>query len=274
MTDIDIKPNRKPTAQELVAARMGRPTAGVAAPSVTRPAPTVGEPFVTVAQPAAAKPATPPSTAVAIPDNRDNVTDYLDEVAPASIVGRRVKFNKDGVFFTDDDGQPVPETTEFVALCDQTLVGYVRFHGKGVPPDRIMGLLYEGFRKPPVESLPDRDRTKWETGLDGQPADPFQHHMYLVLQDTSTAELYTFVGHNDTGRRAVGTLLRHYNRMRRSHPETYPVIRLRKGGYSHRDTRVGWVNTPVFVVCGRAPSDGTVKPDTSVGTFLNDTIPF
>ena len=159
-----------------------------------------------------------------------------------------------------------------MALADQTLIGWVKFRGEGEPPDRMMGLLYVDFVMPARETLGDLDPKKWQLGLDNQPADPWQHHQYLVLQDTETSELFTFVTSSKTGRRAVVTLLRHYDRMRSNHPDELPVVRLRKGGFNHSDTRVGWVSTPVFVVCGRAPSDSAVKPDTSIGTFLNDEI--
>ena len=68
--------------------------------------------------------------------------------------------------------------------------------------------------------------SQWDEGLDGKPADPWQHHQYLVLQDTSTSELFTFVTSYVTGRRAVGNLLRHFNRRRRPTPDDLPVVRL------------------------------------------------
>ena len=142
-------------------------------------------------------------------------------------------------------------------------------------PTRMMGLLYsDDFVMPPRESLGDLDKTKWELGLNGQPADPWGHHMYLVLQDTATSELYTFDTASNTGRRAVGNLLRHYDRMQRTHPDELPVIRLRTGGFQHKDDRVGFVKTPVFVVCGRTPSDSAARPDKSTAAFLNDDVPF
>jgi hypothetical protein len=211
----------------------------------------------------------------ATPDNRSDRSKYLDEVAPATIVGRRVKFSKDGRFITSDDDQEIPEAAEFIALCPQTLVGYIRFNGPGEPPDSVMGLLYgDDFTMPPRESLADLDQAKWELGLNGKPNDPWGHHMYLVLQDTATSELYTFDTASNTGRRAVGNLLRHYDRMQRTHPDELPVIRLRAGGFQHKDDRVGFVKTPVFVVCGRTPSDSAARPDTSTATFLDDVVPF
>ena len=60
------------------------------------------------------------SPAVAANDQRNSVQRYLDEVAPASIVGRMIKFGKEGQFVTHDDGEPIAADAEFVALCDQT----------------------------------------------------------------------------------------------------------------------------------------------------------
>jgi hypothetical protein len=131
---------RTPTARELVAARQ-------------------------------AQAARPTSTAVTVPDNRSYRDRYIDDVAPASIVGRMVKFSKDGKFVTHDDGADVPEAAEFICLADHTLVGWIKFNGDGEPPSREMGLLYDGFVMPERESLGDLDRSKWELGLDNQPQD-------------------------------------------------------------------------------------------------------
>jgi hypothetical protein len=74
--------------------------------------------------------------------------------------------------------------------------------------------------------------------------------------------------------RAVGTLLRHYDRMQRTHPDQYPVVRLKIGGFQHKDDRVGWVKTPVIAVVGRTPKDSAAKPDSSLAADMNDQIPF
>jgi hypothetical protein len=216
------------------------------------------------------------ATALAMPDTRTDVQRYLDEIAPASIVGRLVKFTKDGQFATSDDGTVIGDSIDFIALVDQTLIGWVKFGQEGEPPERHMGLLYDGFVMPPRDSLGDLNRAKWEIGLDGQPADPWQHHVYLVLQRGDTSELFTFATSSMTGRRAIGTLLRHYDRiMQRARSGEYPVIRLKVGGFQHRDDRVGWVKVPVLAVVGRAPKDGTATPpDTSLKADLNDEIGF
>jgi hypothetical protein len=219
-------------------------------------------------------PAKTTGTAVAAPDSRTVVQKYLDEISPASIVGRMVKFTKNGEFVTSDDDTVIGEDADFTAILDQTLVGWIKFNGEGNPPDRVMGLLYDGFVTPARDTLGDSDAASWELGLDGRPQDPWQHHVYLVLQNTETQELFTYVTSSITGRRAVGNLLRHYDRMGRTNSGAYPVVKLKVGGFQHRDDRVGWVKTPVLAIVGRTPKDSAAKPDTSVGADMSDEIPF
>jgi hypothetical protein len=171
-------------------------------------------------------------------------------------------------------GEKVSPDRNLVALCDETLVGWIKFGAEGEPPIRVQGLHYDGFIMPERESLGNLDQSEWPEGLNKQPADPWQHQICLVLQDRETGELFTFATSSISGRRAVGNLLRHYERLRKSHPDTYPAVHLKPGGFNHRDTRVGWVATPVFAVVGRAPADSVAKPDTSLRGNLEDEIPF
>jgi hypothetical protein len=219
-------------------------------------------------------PAKTNGNAVATPDNRSPVDRYLDDVAPASIVGRMIKFSKEGKFVTNDDGETIGEDIDFIALVDQTLIGWIKFNGEGESPTRHMGLLYDGFVMPARETLGDDDEAAWQLGLDGRPADPWQHHMYLVLQRGDNLELFSYVTSSITGRRAVGNLLRHYNRLQKTHADQYPVIKLKTGGFQHRDDRVGWVAVPVLAVVGRAQKDSAAKPDSSLKADLGDEIPF
>jgi hypothetical protein len=215
-----------------------------------------------------AKPALP-----AAPGAITNVAAYLDEVAPSGIVGRMIKWSKEGTFIYADTEEQISEEADFIVLADQTVVGWIKFIPDG-PPERIMGLLYDGFAMPPRDELDEQDPSTWDTGLDGRPADPWVHQMMLVLQNGATGELSTFVTSSKTGRRAVGNLLRHYNEMLRLSPGELPVIRLKKGGFAHRDERIGWVAVPAFAVVARAPRDSAAKPDTSTAADLNDEIPW
>jgi hypothetical protein len=197
---------------------------------------------------------------------------YLDDVAPSGIAGRGFKF-KDDWYVTTDDGKRMPENAEYLCLADECMVGWIKFNGPGEMPDKVMGLLFDGFEMPTRESLGDLDPSKWEAGLNGQPADPWQHQQMVVFQDRASSELYTFTTSSVTGRKAVGTLLRHYDRMRRTHPDDLPTVRLGVGGFKHKDARVGWVSVPLFVVTGRAPKSGAAKPE-PLAQILDDKIPF
>jgi hypothetical protein len=221
--------------------------------------------------PAGAKPALP---AVAVPDNRTSVQKYLDDVAPVTLVGRAIRGDKEHVFVTPDDGEPVTDGIDFIALCDQTMIGLIRFNGEGNPPDYKMGLLYDGFQMPDRKALGDIDPSQWELGLDGKPSDPWRHFNYLVLQRGDTGEMFTYTTASVTGRRAVGNLLRHYDRLQKTHPDMYPVVRLKTGGFNHRDERVGWVQVPVFAVVGRHAKDDAAKPDSSPQADFDDSIPY
>ena len=208
-------------------------------------------------------------------DGRGYRQKYIDEVAPASFPGKLIKFSREGAFVVTENGEELDTARDFVALVDETLIGWIKFHEEeGTAPDRVQGLLYDGFVMPPRESLGDLDPAKWPIGLSGAAEDPWQHQAVLVLQDRETLDLYSFATSSKTGRRAVGNLLRHYDRLSRSHPDHYPVIRLKASGFNHRDQRIGWVHTPAFAVVGRAPKADAAVPDTSVGADLNDKIPF
>jgi hypothetical protein len=214
------------------------------------------------------------STALVVPSNRTALEHYLDEVAPSSFSGRLVKFNKDGKFAAADTGDVINENTDFIALCDEVLVGWIKFNGENAPPDRIQGLLFDGFVMPPRDTLGDEDQAQWEKGLSGLPQDPWQHQMSVVLQEAASLEIFTFTTTSTTGRRAVGNLLRHFERLQRADTGLYPIVRLKSGGFQHKDPRVGWVATPQFVVVGKAPKNTAVKPDTSLRGDMDDDLPF
>lgn len=211
--------------------------------------------------------------AVVMPDNRTPVEKYVDEIAPSMIAGKLVKFSKEGKFIVTETEEALDPNEDFVALCDETLIGWIKF-SDDAPPDRRQGLLYDGFVMPDRKTLGDLDPNEWPEGLSGQPADPWQHQICLLLQSPKTQELFTFATSSQTGRRAVGNLLRHYDRMRRTDPDSYPVVRLKPSGFDHRDERVGWVHVPAFAVVGRTPKNSATVPDTSIAVDLNDEIPF
>ena len=208
----------------------------------------------------------------ALPDSRNAIDRYLDEIAPPFLAGRMIKFSKDGKFVFADTDEAITPATEFVALVGETLVGWIKFfHDGETPPERHQGLLFDGFEMPPRQTLGELDHSEWPEGLSGKPEDPWKHQMCLVLQRIDTQELATFVTTNITGRNAVGSLIRHYKRLQKTNPGEQPLVRLQAGGFNHRDPRVGWVPVPQFSIVGHVPQGSAAKPD--IASDLNDEIP-
>jgi hypothetical protein len=72
-------------------------------------------------------------------DTRSIEDRYVDEIAPSSFAGERVRFTKDAKFVVGDGDEEIGPDVDLVALLDETLVGWVRFNGEGEMPTRIMG---------------------------------------------------------------------------------------------------------------------------------------
>src|SRR5262245_26164785 len=151
-------------------------------------------------------------------------------------------------------------------------ISWLKFNEDGEAPERIQGLLYDGFRMPSRNELGDLDESKWPEGLDGRRSDPWLHQISIVLQRLDTGELFTFSTTTNTGRRACGTLLRHYDRIRREGQGALPIVRLTSGQFKHRDSRIGQVSVPVFQVVGKTSQDRVAKP--TPAEALDDEIPF
>jgi hypothetical protein len=203
----------------------------------------------------------------------DNVQAYLNEHA-GGMAGAFVKFAKDGRFRKTSDDEEIPEGRQFAVIYDLIQVGWVRFNGKGVPPDRRMGPLFEGFVPCQRDELGDNDEAKWDVGIDGQPQSPWQDQCLVPLQDVETGALYIFGTTSVTGRRSTGALIAHCRQLQRRQSDAYPIIALRIGGFQHRDERIGIVKTPMFAPIGTTPKNNMVTPAAAITDDLSDAMPF
>jgi hypothetical protein len=59
----------------------------------------------------------------AVVDTRDFRQAYLDTIAPTTIAGKLVKFSKAGEFVISETDEVIDPERDFVALCDETLIG-------------------------------------------------------------------------------------------------------------------------------------------------------
>jgi hypothetical protein len=203
-----------------------------------------------------------------LPAKVSSVASYLDEIA-GGVAGTLCRF-KDGRYIISESGEEMDVESDYLALCSETRISWIKFNENGAPPERHAGLLYQGYMLPSRASLGDLDEKLWPHGLNDQPEDPWKHEISLVLENRSTLEVFVFSTMSATGRRAVGNLLRHYDRARRAEPDYVPLVKLRTGGFTHRDSRIGFVTTPSFAVVGTAKRQEAPVPKVE----LNDEIPF
>ena len=213
----------------------------------------------------------PKSEVPAVVNSDTNIDQFLTEFAGGG-GATFVRFTKGQ--YLDRDGEQLAQKTEFICPYEMIQVGWIRFNGKGNLPTRHMSPLFGGFLPPPRTELGDANKSLWEIGPNGEPADPWQMQMVLPLVEPKTGEPYVFATTSVTGRNAVGKLVTACKQLRKKNPDVYPVVRLDVGGYQHRDPRIGWVAVPAFPVVGQSPKDGTAVPDTSLEGNLDDCIPF
>jgi hypothetical protein len=193
-------------------------------------------------------------TALTVPSNKTAVSAYLDEIAPSGIVGRMIKFDKNGEFVTSDDDGKIGEETDFVALTDQTLVGWIRFNDDA-PPSRAAGLLYDGFIMPSRDSLGDTDESKWPIGLNGRPEDPWKHQICLVLQHGDNGRA-PYVRHNLGNRPARHWQLAAPLRSDAAHESWRAASRSTQKGWLPTQGRAGWLGCHAGVRRRRARAKG------------------
>ena len=167
--NIDIHPRRKPpTPEQIIAEQKRRATASKVAarshqapPSAPKAAPANATPPVNNV-PAVAKAGMLATTAL---DTRTAEQRYVDEISPSMIAGQMVKFGKDGTFVVAETEEEISPDIDLVALCDETLIGWIRFRDDGEQPDRIQGLLYDGFRHAGAQYAWRPGREHLEAGL-------------------------------------------------------------------------------------------------------------
>jgi hypothetical protein len=198
---------------------------------------------------------------------------YANAVSPRTIVGKLLKFAK-GDFVAGEGNEVVPESTEFTALMDEALAGWVRWED-AKPVEHRMGRIADSYVPPPRNTLGDVDAAAWETDGDGKARDPWQFTNYVPLRHEDSDEMYTFVAASRGSLNAVGDLCRQYARHAKKHPGQDPVVKLMSGTYDHKIKAYGKIAFPIFCVVGwttksdLAPGVPGTDPDDPI-----DSLPF
>ena len=116
----------------------------------------------------------------ALANGGSSVSGYLSAHG-VGMSGTFFKFDgKEKKFVKSVDGEEIAEGKQFVVMYDQIQSGWIKFQGKGGPPVRKQGPIFEGYVPPARETLGYTDESEWETGLSGKPADPWQFQNVIV----------------------------------------------------------------------------------------------
>jgi hypothetical protein len=137
---------------------------------------------------------------------------------------------------------------EFVVDVYSATGGFLKFKGKGEPPERHTGPIFPKDQAPSRVSLGDLDRSKWETGKFGdEPEDPWTPVIEFPLTHRETGEAYTFTAQSKTSLAAAKDFLGLSRRL----PESFlPIVRLDVGSFNGK---FGPVKKPVLSMIGKSP---------------------
>ncbi len=182
------------------------------------------------------------STAIADP-GVDYFNDFAKDNSRKNWVGTLLKFVK-GDWQAGQDGADIPLGTRMVAVMPSLVTGWIKW-SDGKPVVHEMGLVDEGFKAAPRESMGDTDESEWEEDNKGNKRDPWQKGAYLVLIDENE-NIFTFAAGSKGGMGAIGELASMFSKHRKMYPEQIPVVTL--GGSSYKHIEYGKVPTPVLTI--------------------------
>jgi len=188
------------------------------------------------------------------PGALDPFQSYGEQTTQRNIVGQLLKFTK-GDYVCGENNEEVEEGTQFVAVMDELLIGWIRW-SENRPTDHIMGKIAQSYQPPRRNELGDMDKDQWETDATGQLRDPWQFSNYLLLKSLDEhgegeEGLYTFTTSSRGGLNAIGLLCKKYGGLSRQHPNEWPVIAIGVGSYNHSD--FGRIKFPTFEIVGWVP---------------------
>jgi len=201
-----------------------------------------------------------------LPANYEEEADAL--LAATEGHEKLLKFVKGKYKVRDDE---VSLGTQYVAHANQLTYCWVKFVDKKVV-ERRHGKAVEKWVPPEREDLDDKDLSKWETGLDGKPKDPWSFQHLLPFENLENGEVVIFTTSSIGGQMATEEIVNAYaRRLKRAKSRALPIVKLASKDMPTR--YYGNVPRPHFEVDGLEDAlTGDGNP--TAASEPNDTIPF
>jgi hypothetical protein len=160
----------------------------------------------------------------------------VQERAGNFIIGGMIKYFNH--VYTLNKTEPLPPDLTLLVISITTC--WVRWWDHAPTEHRV---TRSGQLHPQREDLPDQDKTLWQPGLGGNPADPWKDTRYMHLINLQTGQDYTFVTDASGGRMAIGELKSSIRNVRVAHLGAMPIIRFRTGTFKSK--QFGLVPRPI-----------------------------
>jgi hypothetical protein len=178
------------------------------------------------------------ASAIALPEDADPWLEIANE--GGGQFGKLIKFAKGEWTHKDDE---IAIGSEFIAIMDQAMRGWVRFAG-GRPVEYRLGRIRDNARLSDRSSLGYTDKAEWERDKRGEAVDPWQQQHYVPMLHCETDELYTWVFSSHGGKQAFRDLARAYSPYRMT--SSRPVVSLQRSSYRHET--FGKIDVPILKV--------------------------
>lgn len=194
-------------------------------------------------------------TALAAQPAYDPYAAYGQEAAQG---GAFLKFSK-GEWLLGQNDEEIALGRRLVGNMSELSIGWIRW-ADGKPAERRLGLLGQGHKPEPRDSLGYADQTQWETDKEGKPLDPWNFTNELPMADPETGEQMTLSVSSKGGIGAMGNLCKAYGREYRARDGQVPIIELGRDFYKHPE--YGKTYVPVLTIVGWMENSGVPQPAT------------
>jgi hypothetical protein len=184
-------------------------------------------------------------------------------IAPNTVRLRHVK--GDWPVGIGDTERILPDGSKILVDPYTLFMGFVEWEG-GQPVDSIVVRVadLESFKQlPQVRDLPNRDKSQWPLGPDGQPKDPWSPDVrFLATGLDKPYEGYTVTGSSWGMWNAAIKLCEEFDRDRDNHPGQLPIVQLGSFKKAAQDRRIGKIDKPSLTVIGWASLDDVMNGGT------------
>jgi hypothetical protein len=151
------------------------------------------------------------------------------------------------------DNSEIPLDSEYIAYAIGFTKQWICWENSK-PIERHTYRMSEGKIVPEREDLDRQDQSKWEEGLDGRPADPWQLNFILPLENPTTGDLVVFSSSSFGGKRAIGELCNSWARRASRQVLGQPIVKLQVKDMPTK--KYGPIPRPHFEVVGYVSEPG------------------